>query len=274
MNASQPAYVLGSGDPEITRLDAQSASIDAATRLLLRAAGIAPGMRVLDLGTGLGHVARLLYELVGPQGRVTGIDNDAHMLEVAAARQQPATPALRYILGDVRRWRDAEPLDAVVGRLILFHLPNAAAVLAHHAAALRPGGLMVMLDFDLGSARAEPAVPLAEEAMRWVLAAFRQAGARPAIGTRLSLLLHEAGLEDVRSFGVQGYLAPHDPAGPALLAGVVRTLLPKIIAAGIATREQVDIETLAPRLAAALRTAGAMFLPPALAGAWGRRAAV
>ena len=58
-------YALGSSDEEIACLDAQSASIVAPTRLLLRAAGIGPGMRVLDLGTGLGHVARLVAELVG-----------------------------------------------------------------------------------------------------------------------------------------------------------------------------------------------------------------
>ena len=70
-------YVLGSSDQEIERLDRQSASIEAATRLLLRTAGIAPGMRVLDLGTGIGHVATLIADLVGPQGSVIGIDSNA-----------------------------------------------------------------------------------------------------------------------------------------------------------------------------------------------------
>ena len=51
------AYVLGSDDAEIARLDGQAASIAGATDALLRAAGIGGSMRVLDLGTGLGHVA-------------------------------------------------------------------------------------------------------------------------------------------------------------------------------------------------------------------------
>lgn len=77
---------LGSSDHEIERLDRQSASIEGATRLLLRAAGIQPGMRVLDLGTGVGHVAMLVAEMVGPEGRVVGIDNSARLLDVATAR--------------------------------------------------------------------------------------------------------------------------------------------------------------------------------------------
>ena len=263
-------YALGSSDQEIERLDRQSASIDAATRLLLRASGIQPGMRVLDLGTGIGHVATLLAEMVGPQGQVVGIDNSSRLLDVAALRAA-ARPQLRFTLGDVRSWRDDEPFDAIVGRLILFHLPDPLSVLRHHAAALRPGGLLLALDFDLGAARAEPVLPLVTEALGWVQAAFRSAGASPAIGTRLALLLAEAGLADVQGFGVQGYSAPGDARGPALLSGVVRTLAPQIVAAGLATPEQIGIDSLEARVADAVRDSGSVIVLPTLVGAWGRR---
>jgi SAM-dependent methyltransferase len=266
-------YALGCSDPEIARLDAQSASLEAPTRLLLRAAGIGPGMRVLDLGTGLGDVARLLAEQVGASdgtGSVIGIDTSAKLLALAAARTS-VYPLVRFVHGDVRTWRDAEPFDAIVGRLILFHLPDAVAVLEHQVAALHRGGLLLALDFDLGSTRAEPPVPLADEALGWVRAAFRRAGADATIGTRLALLLAGAGLENVRTFGVQGYLAPDDPRGPALLCGVVRTLAPQIIAGGIASAEQIGIATLEQRLGAAVQASGSVVLPPALVGAWGYR---
>ncbi len=270
MNEQNATYALGASDLEIERLDRQSASIDSATRLLLRAGGIEPGMRVLDLGTGLGHVAMLIAEMVGPEGRVVGIDNSAKLLDVAALRAT-ARPRLRFIEGDVRHWRDDEPFDAIVGRLILFHMADPVGVLRHHAAALRAGGLLLALDFDLGAVRAEPAMPLVTEAMGWVNAAFRHAGASPEIGTRLALLLAEAGLADVQGFGVQGYIAAGDPRGPALLGGVVRTLAPQIVAAGIATAEQIGIDTLETRVAEAFQSSGAVMLPPVLAGAWGRR---
>jgi len=269
MNETTTKYVLGSSDHEIARLDRQSASIEAATRLLLRAAGIGPGMRVLDLGTGLGHVAMLVADLVGPEGRVVGIDSSTRLLDVAAARAA-ARPQLHFVEGDVRTWRDDEPFDAVVGRLILFHLADPVGVLRHHAASLRQGGLLVALDFDVTAARTEPAVAIVAEAARWIVAAFERAGASPAIGARLAQLLGQAGLAEVQGFGIQGYLAPDDPRGPALLSGVVHTLAPQIVAAGLATPEQVD-GGLEGRLAEAIRASGAVFLPPVLAGAWGRR---
>jgi SAM-dependent methyltransferase len=269
--ASTATYSLGASDPEIARLDQQAAAIEAPTRALLRAAGIGPGMRVLDLGTGLGHVASLVAELVGPQGRVVGVDNSARLLDVAATRGA-AQAQLRFVEGDVRTWRDDEPFDAVVGRLILFHMSDPVGVLRHHLQALRPGGLLLALDFDLAAARTEPDVPDVAEATRWVVAAFRRAGANPAIGTRLKLLLEQAGLADVQGFGIQGYLGPEDPRGPALLSAVVNSLAPHILAAGLATPEQIDPDRLRARLTDAVRTAGAVVLPPVLAGAWGRRA--
>ena len=270
MKQHTTTYVLGSSDQEIERLDRQSASIEGATRLLLRAAGIGPGMRVLDLGTGIGHVAMLIADLVGPQGSVVAIDSNARLLEVAAARGSTRAQ-LRFVEGDVRSWRDTEPFDAIVGRLILFHLADPVSVLRHHAASLRPAGLLLALDFDLGSCRTDPALPLAAEALGWVQGAFLSAGANPAIGARLGLLLAEAGVANVQGFGIQGYIAPGDPAAPALLSGVVRTLAPQIVATGLATPEQIGIDTLEARLADALRASGAVLLPPTLAAAWGRR---
>jgi hypothetical protein len=70
---------------------------------------------------------------------------------------------------------------------------------------------------------------------------------------------------------VQGYIAPGDPRGPALLSGVVRTLAPQIVAAGLATTEQIGIDTLEARIADAVKSAGAVVLPPVLAGAWARK---
>jgi ubiquinone/menaquinone biosynthesis C-methylase UbiE len=137
--------------------------------VLLRAAGIGPGMRVLDLGTGLGHVSLLLAELVGPAGEVVAIDQDPRMLDHAERRRAAAGVAnIRFIEANVRSYRDAEPFDAVVGRLVLFHLPDAVAVVRHHLGGLRLGGIFAAVDFDVGAARCEPPVPLLATLVSWI----------------------------------------------------------------------------------------------------------
>jgi len=259
-------YVLGSDPEEIARLDGQAATIAGASEALLRAAGIGPGMRVLDLGTGLGHVARQVIDLVGPDGAVVGVDREAPLL--AVAEQRRTADNLRFEEGDVQTVRFDEPFDAVVARLVLFHLPDPVATLLHHRVNLRPGGTMVAIDFDVASVRAEPDVPLVREANGWAEAAFRSAGADPRIGARLVPMLREAGYTGVQTFGIQAYFAPGDPLGSALLSGVVRSLAQPILANGIAT--QAELDGFAERLQAEIDDADAVVIPPTVVGAWGR----
>jgi 2-polyprenyl-3-methyl-5-hydroxy-6-metoxy-1,4-benzoquinol methylase len=67
-------YVLGHSEREIDRLIAQAGFIEPITRRFFVEAGIAPGMTILDVGCGVGDVAFLAAELVGPSGEVVGID--------------------------------------------------------------------------------------------------------------------------------------------------------------------------------------------------------
>jgi hypothetical protein len=60
--------------------------------------------------------------------------------------------------------------------------------------------------------------------------------------------------------------------GAKLLGGVVRSLAPVIVQRGIATPEQADVETIEDRIAREMQLANAVFLPPTVVGAWGRRA--
>jgi ubiquinone/menaquinone biosynthesis C-methylase UbiE len=271
MDGREAGYVLGSERVELDRLARQADVIAPATELLLRAAGVAPGMRVLDLGTGLGHVAVMLGRMVGSTESVVGVDQTAAVLESAARRaEDEGVTNVGFVEADIATWQDDAPFDAIVARLVLLHLADPVAVVRHHAAGLRSGGLMVAVDFDVGARRAEPPVALVTQAIGWVLEAFRHAGVDPTIGIRLAPLLASAGLADVTSLGIQTYHAPDDPVGPDMLAGVVRALADVILTAGIATPEELDLDTLEHRIAHELDAADAVLLGPTLVGAWGR----
>jgi len=271
MSSTQKPYVLGSDPHELERLDRQAAMIERPTRTILQAAGLAAGQHVLDLGTGLGHVARIAGQLVGPEGSVVGLDGARDALAVARERVGAAGEHhVSFVEGDVRTFRAPQPLDAIAGRLILFHLADPAGVVRHHLANLRAGGTFVAIDFDLGGCRAEPDVPLVAEALRWVVSAFSAAGAAPRIGARLGPILRDAGLRNVTTLGMQGYVQPGDPAAGRLLGGVVRSLAPAIVSHGFATPEQMDLDTLDDRINQALAAADSVLLPPLVVGAWGQ----
>ena len=277
MNAESPqhenTYVLGNEPLELARLDRQAAWLEPATRQLLELAGIAPGMRVLDLGTGLGHVARLTGQLVGQAGSVVGLDQAGRVLAVARQRVEAAREHhVSFVEGDVSHWRADTPFDAVVGRLLLFHVANPVLVARHQLQNLRSGGLFVAIDYDVGAARTEPPVDLVADVRSWIVRAFEAAGASPYIGARLGPILAEAGFADPTTFGIQSYVPSGSPFGPAFLAGIVRSLANVITQHGFATAEQLGLDTLEQRIGDALQREQAVLLPPTLVGAWGWRA--
>src|SRR2546427_2983877 len=86
---------LGYTSAEHERLIRQAARIAPITERLFREAGIGPGQRVLDLGSGVGDVAMLVARLVGPSGEVMGIERDAS--SIARARVRVAEAGLRNV---------------------------------------------------------------------------------------------------------------------------------------------------------------------------------
>jgi ubiquinone/menaquinone biosynthesis C-methylase UbiE len=83
-------YALGSTDAEHQRLIRQATWLAAYTERLFREAGIRPGQRVLDLGSGVGDVALIAAGLVGPSGEVVGIERDPRSIARAGARMAEA----------------------------------------------------------------------------------------------------------------------------------------------------------------------------------------
>src|SRR2546422_8102696 len=119
-NGSASPYALGSTDAEHERLIRQAARLAPLTERLFREAGIGPGQRVLDLGSGVGDIAMLAARLVGPSGVVVGIERDERA--IARARARVAESGLRNVTftqSDAREVVGERPFDAAVGRFIL-----------------------------------------------------------------------------------------------------------------------------------------------------------
>ena len=146
-------YVLGHSEAELRRLKAQAQEIDPVSRRFVTEAGIGPGMRVLDVGTGAGDTALLLADVVGPQGEVVGIDRSATGLEAGRAKvAERSLHNVSFVQGDADELTFDEPFDAVFGRYVLQFQQDPARLLAAVAAHVRPGGLVVFHELDWSGA--------------------------------------------------------------------------------------------------------------------------
>jgi SAM-dependent methyltransferase len=270
MASSEAGYQLGSGAAELKRLDLQGRVLAPATRAILQAAGVRRDMRVLDLGSGAGDAAFVAAGLAGPAGEVVGIDQSPDAVAKATARAgERGLSNVRFVAGDIHDRAPDGPFDAVIGRLVLMYVPDPAAVLRTQAGVLGSGGVVAPIEFDLHSARSLPATPLVGQALSWLGEAFTRAGIDPALGPGLWAVLQAAGLQPSGMIGVQPHFGPEDPDGAAMLAGIVRTVLPLIERTGVATAAEVGADTLQQRLSGELATSAAVFAHPMLISAWG-----
>src|SRR5215469_11318251 len=123
-------YPLGHTDAEHERLIRQAARVAPITERFFREAGIGPGQRVLDLGSGVGDVAMLLARMVGPSGEVVAIERDRNSIGKARARVLEAGfQNVIFKESNVNEIVDEKPFDAAVGRFILMYLPDPVATL-------------------------------------------------------------------------------------------------------------------------------------------------
>jgi SAM-dependent methyltransferase len=258
---------------ERRRLALQGAVLNPMTEEFLARAGIGAGANILDLGCGVGDVALILGRLVGPGGRVTAIDVDADALQAARARaQDEGLSQIYFEAADIGEYRASELFDAVVGRHILIHAPDPAAMLALAAAQVHAAGIVAFQEYDLSyQLPNSPAKPLFEKMYQLIIDLFVQTG-RANIGSRLFSMFQGAGLTGVQSRGEFWVDGGPDCPFYAWIAETVRSLLPKLEATGLARGAELDLDALAERMKQEALRVGGSISSPVMIGTFGRKA--
>jgi 2-polyprenyl-3-methyl-5-hydroxy-6-metoxy-1,4-benzoquinol methylase len=115
--------------------------LDGHSTQVLASTGVTTGWQCLDVGPGAGSITKWLADQVGPTGHVTALDLDPRHLR--------ADGNVTVQQGDVRTVELPEGhYDLIHIRLVLVHLAEREAVLDRLIAALKPGGVVVVSDWD------------------------------------------------------------------------------------------------------------------------------
>lgn len=270
MGDGDPGYQFGSGigEDELARLEAQGAAMATATRMIFAQAGIRPGMRVLDLGCGAGDVSFVAADLVGPGGSVVGVDRSPGALARARLRaRQRGLAQVRFVEGDLQDPAPGGPFDAIVERLVLMWFPDPAALLRQQATTLRPGGLVVPIEVDVSTIRWLPETPFATQVRSWLVEAFAKAGIS-TLGPQLRTIVQAAGLRPLGTIGIQPHFGPGDPVGIAAVVENMRIAVPLIVSTGVATADEIGMDTFEQRLRDEQQRSQAVSATPMLLSTW------
>jgi ubiquinone/menaquinone biosynthesis C-methylase UbiE len=268
-------YPLGYSEAEAQRLMEQGAMLEDLTADLLSRAGLAPGMRVLDVGCGVGDVSLLAARIVGEKGSVLGVDRSAASLEIARGRSKRRaelreTANIWFAEADLNTFEPCGNFDAIVGRFVLLYVPARASMLRRLTQSLRRGGVMAMQEYDISSLAEAPESPLFAGYRRWIVDGFTSAGAELDTGSKLYATFLQAGLPPPQMVSAQLVHSGHEPTGYEHATQVLRSLLPTLERNGVATAKEIEIDTLANRLREDAVARHAVMFTPRLVGAWAR----
>lgn len=261
---TQPRYALGNADPHaVQRFGELEELFDGPSVEYLTALGVSSGWSCWEVGAGSGSIARWLTAAVSPSGSVLATDLDLRRMPDESVAGLAAQ--VHDVVSDES---PQEAFDLVHARLVLVHLRDRERVLASLARSLRPGGWILIEDFDHAFLDATKPVTDQEASVRRIERAFRelltQRGADMQYPRRLPDLLRALGMHDVGGEGRMVFAAGASPASRLLKANF-RQVGDELVSERLSTREE---------LATALELLDdpeCGFAMPLLVSAWGRR---
>ena len=210
-------YIIRGGVQGRERLRIMARVLRPGTLMLLHRAGIKPGMTCLDAGCGGGDTSFDLAELVGPQGRVLGLDLDETKLTLARHEAE-----LRHLynvqfrLSDIAQSEELPKFDLVYARFLLTHMSDPTAIARRMRTLLYPGGVLVLEDIDFTGYFCHPHSAALGRYVELYNQAVKLRDGDPNIGPRLPGILLDLGFERVQVQVVQ----------PVALEGEVKLVTP------------------------------------------------
>ena len=274
--ASDADYVVGHAAEEEQRLQNGGQLMYPATKHLFQRAGIRPGMKVLDVGSGTGDVALQIAELVGPAGSIVGVDIYAPGLEKARSKLRSiGFENATFIAGDIRDVALDTTFDAVVGRNVLMYVADLTAVLRVCVRHLRSGGVMAFQDVEWNMTEkifgSDYMAPKARQLMIWATELFRRGGTEMQMSLKLPGAFLDAGLpfpqlqidacvssasdRVLHEFNVQGFIQ----------------MLPKLREYGILT-DEIDCEAFVSQMEEEVMQQRSYVPLYFMVGGWARKA--
>ena len=262
MNTIHSEYALGGSKHEYARLIRQAEFLKPMTRRVFQDAGIRSGMRVLDVGSGVGDVCMLLSEMVGPTGNVIGLEQDAGAVKFAEERMSAGRfRNILFVLSEFSQYVPDAPPDAVVGRSVLLYQADPATALAKVANHLQPGGIVAFMEPWLMPPQG-PDSPT-KRIVSCIVETLRRSGVQIDLGPRLHKVFASAGLPHP-NMRFEAVMDSQDESPLyELVADSFVSLLPKAIEYGLAAPGEFDAGSIPGQLRGAMNAVGyaAMLLP-------------
>jgi SAM-dependent methyltransferase len=261
-------YVIEGGHHGKERLKLLSKVLLPTTSQLLKNAGLAEGMKCLDVGCGGGFVTALMSDMVGPSGQVVGIDADEEILNLARAdAESTGTLNVEYCKFDASQRHREDYYDLVYARFLLTHVPAPQSCLESMISSSKRSGMVVVEDIDFTGNFSYPKCHAYQRYTELYQKVVKLRGGDANIGPKLPGMFRTAGLRNVRVNLIQP--VHFEGEGKLLAAITMQRIASSVIAEKLATEAEID-EVIAG-LNAAAEDKDVLLSAPRIFQVWGNQ---
>ena len=261
-----PEMPYHSHEEKRIQLSIGNASLEEPTAEILDCVGLAPGMKCLDVGCGTGGAMKLMGERVGLSGRVTGLDIRGDLgRRVTAALQATGVSRFEFIEGRAEEVTCLLPesYDLVFALCLLISLTDPVGMVRRMAGWTKPGGHLVLMDYDLRTLEAYPQHELIKEFYRVLLGNIDAMNRDPRVGYHLPKYLEEAGLGPPDKLKMTNIVTRLSEA-TGFMTSIYRHLIPLSIQNKLTTKDET--KNYLHRLADVSREDPTYFFGPLVVG--------
>ena len=240
--SEKDAYILGTEREELHRLGYQHQVWSGEARKGWDIAEFSQGQTILDLGCGPGFCTTELGYIVGPDGKVIGVDRSQLYIDFLNKVNEIHALNIETHCCDFDDMNfDPESLDGVYCRWALAWIPNPQEIVNKLQTYLKSGGVVVMQEYyDWSTLQIEPNLPGLTKGIKAALRSFKEQAGDIDVGRQLPSMFFDAGLE-VISTRLMPKLAQPEDLNWYWPKTFFNIYLPKLIAGGFITSEEVEV---------------------------------
>ncbi|QEC66734.1 methyltransferase domain-containing protein [Panacibacter ginsenosidivorans] len=234
-------YLLDRTSGEYKRLHRQALVWEKITQRVLIEAGLSAGMHFLDVGCGTGDVMRLAGHIVTKAGSVSGIDIDEKIgNEALPLLQELNNSNYSFKRFDIVKDNIDLQYDFVYARFVLIHMTDPVNILKKLYNVVKPGGTLLIQDYDFGCLKAYGKYEKTSGYMRKLMFdVFIKSGKDPEMGTNLSKYFIDAGIGNPSGTDASSVITTITAAA-SMMKAVTFGFKNAFLQHGIATEEQLN----------------------------------
>lgn len=233
-------YAIQVGESDKERIILQHKIFGPGTEVFLEKLKVKPGQNVLVIGCGAGDELFLFSKLVGPQGKVVGIDQSLEQIEVASQRTKEKNLSnIEFKNIAIEQLNELnENFDVVYGRMVLVHVPEVENAIDLMFSKVKKGGYLACEEPEISTCQIFPHSPAVAEHITLLGKLIQSNGGDPELGTKLFSYFKKLSLNPVDISFFQPAVIEPALKKSALLS--VQSCAAGYLAAGLCTPENIQ----------------------------------